>query len=250
MKKFKKITLIFIIIVFSILLNGCFNHDKYSEVSEVKNEIIRIKKEELTEQMLLMHTSLINENLVPNSFNINLDRKIQEISNVKYVAVHPATRVDFSLVGYNYYLPEYMNYRISWGIDANNIIYAYELDFKNCVITKNLTICESKLQNIGDFNSIYEKYEKEIIFYKNYYSIERDLIDDIYNNFDYDYLITDFEKNNVSVDELSNGVSKKVILFKSNDSRIVFHYNIYQNKEDLTYDFGITISLVEKIGEL
>ena len=56
MKKFKKITLIFIIIVFSILLNGCFNHDKYSEVSEVKNEIIRIKKEELTEQMLLMHT--------------------------------------------------------------------------------------------------------------------------------------------------------------------------------------------------
>ena len=63
-------------------------------------------------------------------------------------------------------------------------------------------------------------------------------------------MITDFEKNNVSVDELSNGVSKKVILFKSNDSRIVFHYNIYQNKEDLTYDFGITISLVEKIGEL
>ena len=67
-----------------VLLNSCFNDRYYSDVAKLGEEVVNEKREEMNKEMSLMYNTLVKENLLPNLFDITLDRKVQEINGTPF----------------------------------------------------------------------------------------------------------------------------------------------------------------------
>lgn len=233
-----------------ILLNSCFNDRYYSDVAELGEEVVNEKREEMNKEMSLMYNTLVKENLLPNLFDITLDRKVQEINGSTYVVCHPYTYVDYGLIEDYYNLPKLITYDISWYKKEYDVSLGKYLYFKNFLSDYYIAIGSRNNDNIDEYYIFLKTFVDEINFFKTYYNIENDLITEIEENFSYEDFINDFETNKISCDGKSYCIRKEISTYLSNYTQLIYQYEIRQNKETLKYDFIFCIHYIDSCKEV
>ena len=247
MRKIKQTIYIFMFIVFFFILTSCDDYHILSTVDEFADDVVNQKISEFEIEFNNMYDKLVEYNILPSSLDKNYSKK-QEFNGKTYYFNKPSAFPSLDYVEDKYFLESRVEFEFSIEYENFNVRLTKKYYFNNKTCSYSLFFYNYSNTKIGYEDLSFDKFRNELNFFNDYLSLNKDLVSELNEYFNYKYFVEDFDINKISSSLQRNKVMKRISFSLSPLLRLEYTYSISQNINTLLYDncFGISYHINEE----
>lgn len=249
MKKITQTIYIFIFIVFFFILTSCDDYHILSTVDEFADDVVNQKISEFEIEFNNMYDKLVEYNILPSSLDKNYSKK-QEFNGKTYYFNKPSAFPSLDYVEDKYFLESRVEFEFSIEYENFGIYLAKTYYFNNKTSSYRLFFHDDRTPKRGYEDLSFDKFRNELNFFNDYLSLNKDLVSELNEYFNYKYFVENFDINKISSSLQYNVVNKRISFSLSPLLRLEYKYSISQNINTLLYDNRFGISYYKTEGDV